>query len=344
MPITPPTPVAGQVGSNGLQPYTNQQNFGQIIGEVSSWAPHADPTMIQNWINNAVRVLYDRRNWYGLFVKGQIVTPGYYSTGTVSLTQGSNIVTGVGTAWTASLGGLPIIGQQLRCGFTSPIYTITGVNLTSQTLTLELPWGLPSVTTGYFISQYYYTFPNIKYIYSVKNLQMMYRLLTNVPQSLIENWDPSRLQMMYPRVVATMPPDPSGNYQVELWPLPNSSQAFPFLAYVQPPNLVKDLDNLPAFMRADIIKARAISDALMFRPKQNPNYSEGMCVQVAQQKLKEFEAEAMRAEQADENLYRQDIVTWAEQTPLVNMDMGSGMFMGGGGFMAAMSPCASGDY
>jgi hypothetical protein len=82
----------------------------------------------------------------------------------------------------------------------------------------------------------------------------------------------------------------------------------------------------------------------MFRPKQNPNYSEGMCVQVAQQKLKEFEAEAMRAEQADENLYRQDIVTWAEQTPLVNMDMGSGMFMGGGGFMAAMSPCASGDY
>ena len=67
-------------------------------------------------------------------------------------------------------------------------------------------------------------------------------------------------------------------------------------------------------------------------------------MQVAQQKLKEFEAEVERAAQADENLYRQDIITWAEQLPMVNMDMSSGMFLGGGAFSAAMSPVMAGDY
>jgi len=341
--------VPNQVLPNTSQPYSNQQNFGEIIGEILSWAPHCPVPMIQNFINNAARVYYARRNWYGIYVKGQMISPGYYSTGTVTLTQGSAVVVGNGTGWLSNLGGQPIIGQQLRIGFTSPIYTIVGANLASspQTLTLELPWGMPSQsTTGYFICQFYYSFPNIKRFLSVKNLQMMYRMITNVPQSLLENWDASRLQMLYPRVVATMPPDPSGNYQVELWPVPSTPQAFPYLGVIVPPNLDDDEDNLPAFMRCDVVKARALSEAILYRPKSNPHYSESMCLQLSQSKLKEFEHEIMSAEQDDEGLNRQDIIQWAEMTPQVSIDGGSGAYLGagGGGFMAAMSPVMAGDY
>ena len=331
--------VSNQIGplSTGPQPYVNQQNFGQMTGECNSYNPGMSASLVQNFINNALREYYDRRMWYGLMVKGQIVAPGYYSTGTVSLTYGSATVYGSNTNWAATLGGAPIIQQQLRVGFTAPIYNIIACDPVAQTLTLEMPWGNPTLSTsGYFITQYYYSFPNIKYFYSIKNLQLMYRLWTNVPQNLLENWDPSRLQLMYPRVVATMPPDVNGNYQVELWPAPNIQQALPYLAYAQPPNLVNDSDQLPPYIRADVVKQKAIADVLMYRPKANVAYSESVAVTIAEAKRKEFEAGLFSAAQADEALFRQDIVLVQEQMPYAQLDWGSGMLLGGG-YMAAMT-------
>ena len=237
-----------------------------------------------------------------------------------------------------------MVGQQLRVGFTSPIYTITAfVNAT--TLTLELPWGMPNQSnTGYFITQFYYSFPNVRYFYSVKNIQLMFRMLTNVPQSLIENWDPSRLQMLYPRVVATMPPDKDGNYQIELWPVPNTQQAYPYLAYIQPPNLVNDLDPLPAFIRADIIQQMAIAEVLLFEPKKNPGYSEAVALSMSERFSKQAEMELQFAADLDEGLFRNNIVTREEQFPMVNMDWGTGAYLGGGGFLQAMSPVAAGGF
>ena len=326
--------ITNQIVPSGQQPYANQMNFGQLVGRVGNFNKSCSISTVQNICNDVVRRIYDRRNWYGNFTKGQIVSPGYYSTGTVSLTLGSNIVTGLGTSFTPSL-----VGQQLRVGFTNPIYTITAfINATS--LQLELPWGSPSQSnTGYFITQYYFSFPNIKFFVSVKNLSMMYRLWTNVPQSLIENWDPSRLQMMWPRIVATMPPDVNGSYQIELWPAPNTAQAFPYLAYIQPPNLVNDLDNLPAFMRADIVQQMAIAEVLLFEPKKNLGYSEASALTMSERFSKQAEMELQHAMEADEALYRADIVRSEEQTPYAQIDAGTGAFMGvgGGSFLASMS-------
>ncbi len=335
--------IANQVGPNGQQPYVNQMNFGQLIGRVNGYNPSCSPTEVSNLINNVVRRIYDRRNWYGNFVKGQIISPGYYSTGTVSVTFGSNIVTGVGTTFTPAM-----VGQQFRLGFTSPIYTITAF-LSATQLQLELPFGNTSQTgTGYYITQFYYTFPNVKYFYSVKNIQLMFRMLTNVPQSLIENWDPSRLQMLYPRVVATMPPDPSGNYQVELWPVPNTQQAYPYLAYIQPPNLVNDSDPLPAFIRADIVELGSIAEVLLYKPKGNTGYSENLALEMSKRFTGMFESELLMQAATDEALMRQDIVTREEQFPSVSLDWSTGAYLGGGGFSAAWSPTvaggADGDY
>jgi hypothetical protein len=311
-------------------------NFGQLVGRVNGYNTACSPSKVQNIINNLVRRVYDRRNWYGMFTKGQIISPGYYSVGTVSVTFGSPTVTGVGTAFSQSL-----VGQQFRLGFTSPIYTIIAVPGPTA-LTLELPFGNVSQSgTGYYITQFYYSFPNIKYFYSVKNIALMFRMLTNVPQSLIENWDPSRLQMLYPRVVATMPPDSNGNYQVELWPVPNTQQAYPYLAYIQPPNLVDDLDNIPAFIRADIIESGAIAEVLLVDPKKNPGYSESLALEMSKRFNGMFESELLHAMEADEALFRQNIVTAAEQFPSVNLDWSTGSYLGGGGFLASMSPVSA---
>lgn len=340
----PTTLISGQVTPSTQAPFANQQNFGQAIGEVGGWHPGISAPMVANFLNNAVREYYDRRLWYGLMRKGQLASPGYYSVGSITLVNGSASVQGTSTAWTASLNGVAITQQQLRVGFIAPPLNITGLDEASQIITLELPWALPNMTSsGYFISQYYYSIPNIKYITVCKNPLMMYRMWTNIPQALLENWDPSRLQMMYPRVLAAMPPDKDGNYQVELWPVPNNQQAFPYLAYCQPDNLTEDDDNFPPFARVDVIKARAVYETLLWRPKQNPAYSEATALAIAQQKLKEFEAGVESAARADEQLYRQDIVTWAESFPMAQMDWTTGILMGGA-MMAAMSPMLAGDY
>lgn len=333
MPSPPPT-IAGQITPSGVAPYSNQANFGQVVGRVNGYHSGCSPSVVQNLINNVVRRAYDRRLWYGLMTKGQIISPGFYSAGTITATFNSRSVQGIGTAWNGAM-----IGQQFRQGFTSPIYTIVNVDIANQVLTLELPWGLPTVTSiGYFIAQYYYSVPNIKFFLSVKNLQMMYRMYTNMSQSLLENWDPARLQMVYPRVLATMPPDINGSYQFELWPAPSTKQAFPYLAYVQPPNLTKDEDNFPAFMRSDVFELGAIAEVLRYRPRDNSYYSEAAAIQMADTFTKHFEMELISASNADENLYRQDIVTAAEQFPYAGMDGETGDYIGGGGYLAAMSP------
>lgn len=329
---------------NGQQPFSNTSSVAQAIGECSSYNPGMSSSLVFNFLNNSFDDYCDRRNWYGLLRRGQFVSPGFYSTGSVALTYGSPTVQGSGTNWTPSLNGVSILLQQFRAGFTSPILNIIGFNQSAQQLTLELPWGLPSQSvSGYYITQYYYSVPNIKYIYSVKNLQMMYRMWTNIPQNLLENWDPSRLQFMYPRVLASMPPDVSGNTQFEMWPAPNTQQSFPYLAYVYPDNLSADADNFPAFTRIDVIKARTIAEVLRYRPKQNTAYSESAALTLAEQKIKEYEEKLASAAQADESLWRQDIVTASEMAPMANLDWGSGALIGGA-TMAAMTAVSGDDY
>src|SRR5271163_92117 len=112
MPIIPPSNVAGQVNPSGVQPYSNQMNYGQMIGEVLSWNSNASVAMVQTWINNSLRATLARRNWYGQLRKGQIVSPAYYSTGTIAVTNNSPIITGIGTTFTSSL-----VGLSLRVGY-----------------------------------------------------------------------------------------------------------------------------------------------------------------------------------------------------------------------------------
>jgi hypothetical protein len=343
MPITPPPSIPGQITPNGTAPYVQQYNFGAAVGQVLSWNPNASISMIQSWLNDAMREVVGRRLWYSNLTRGQIVSPGFYSTGSVRCTLGSTSIQGIGTNWTQSLNGTPITMQSLRVGYYAPIYNIVALDPIAQVITIDLPWGNPSVSsTGYFITQYYYSIPNLKFFFSVRNLQLYYRINTNFNQAFVDNFDPTRLILMYPRLVATMPPDPSGNYQFELWPASNVQNVFPWTGYVQPPNLVADLDNFPPFMRVDALISYAISQALMYRPKDNPNYSESTAVVLSERKQKEFEMRINTAAQEDENLWRADIVTSQEmQLPLIGPD---GAFLTGGDTYRAMSAWGGGDY
>lgn len=295
---------ANQVLPNvGVLPYVQQQNFGQMVGSVVDFgSPDLDPESAKVLLNNVVRKIYDRRTWYGLMIYGQIATAQQVIGGTANITQGSNQVQGTGTPWTPAL-----VGRCFRLGYNTPPYVITAVNPFNQILTLQLPWaGVSYEGAGYVITQNYYAVgPNIKYIHTAKNLLMAWRLQLGYNQQTLDAVDVWRINTFSPAALAQMPPDQNGAYQVELWPVPAIVQALPFIAVVQPPNLINDYDSLPAYIRTDIATKFAIADAKVYRgPKINKYYD----MAESQRMRGEAEQELLHLAMADENLYRNNLI------------------------------------
>lgn len=87
-----------------IQPMWNnaQNNLRGMTGELLSWNPDLPPWMAQQFLNNRLRAVIDRRIWSGLLVKDQIVVPDAYTTGTVTTVRDSNVVTGTSTVWPVS--------------------------------------------------------------------------------------------------------------------------------------------------------------------------------------------------------------------------------------------------
>ena len=333
MPVIPP--LSGVTITNqvlpipGVTPYVQQQNFGQMVGEVLSWNPDC-AAMAPIWLNTAARVIYDRRTWFANFIKGQLICPQATTQGSATVVLGSNTVTGTNTAWTAAL-----VGQQFRIGYNNPLYTITGVDPIGQQLTLELPWGGTSTTSGYFIVQYFFSLgPNIKYLKTMVNMQLGYKFRLHLTQDWLDSLDPWRQNQNFPWGCAPMPLAPDGSYLVELYPASWIQQAFPFLAYIQPPNMVGDNDSLPASIRSDIVVKNALSKALVWRgPKLNKYYD----AQQSKTFLAEFEGELQSMAEADENLYRTNISLPGEDFDYYNpggalWDTSHAVMSGGGGY------------
>ncbi len=61
--------------------------------------PSYDVANVKQGINDHLRNIMARRNWSGMCGYKILSVPAYYTTGTVTTTLGSNVVTGTGTAW-----------------------------------------------------------------------------------------------------------------------------------------------------------------------------------------------------------------------------------------------------
>ena len=328
MPIIPgPVQIPNQVlpSPDGTY-YQNQGNLGYLIGMIQAWNPDLSQPKIVAIINGTLRKIYDRKTWFFNFIKGQIVCPTAVTTGQATTTLGDTTVVGTGTAWDTTL-----IGRQFRIGYNNPIYTIVDVDAGAQTLELELPWGSPSVTSGFFIVQYYYNFgPNIKYLKTMVNFQLGYKFQLHATQDTLNTIDPWRSEQNFPYISAGMPLAADGSYLQELYPTSWVPQAFSWMGYIQQPNVVNDEDNLPPYMRLDIVAKDCIGEALVIGgPKKNAYYDAGE----SRVKKAEFEGELLRLANSDENLYRTEVVKFGEDLPYFNP---------GGAYWAATHAIASG--
>lgn len=307
MPVVLTSPLwPFQVGANPYnQAFSVQSNYGTMLREVTNWNSNVDSEVAGRMVNNRMRAIIDRRNWYGTKVRGIANVPNVQVAGTATVTYNNLIVQGIGTNWTPALTGL-----QFRQTFTQPWQTITFVNPGLQQLTLDIPYPGTSFTGAYQILQVFLSFgSNIKEFKWATNQLFGWPLEINVPVQVLNARDTWREAQGWATTFATRPPTPDGQYQVEVWPTPYAAQTFPFEAYTQPPNLIADTDSPQAWIRSDVVVTGAIADALLYRPKQNKYYDPATAVQIAGLKEAQYKADLLEMENADEGL-EQQAVTW----------------------------------
>jgi hypothetical protein len=281
-------------------PVTAQLNLRQMAGEIVSWCPDLDFEQAIRLINNAYRRTLDSRNWYGLLTYGQVVVPQCYTTGQAVVTPLSPIVTGIGTAWNSTM-----VGLQFRAGFTTPIYTIVAVDTGAQTLTLNLVWGGQNAqTTGYSIFQNICSLgPNIKFCLSMVNQRQGYKLQVRWPRQYVDSFDVWRATTGWTYALVDNYPDANGNPQFELYPAPTSQQSFPYVAYMQPPDLVNEGDCPITWIRSDVLVKAALADALRMGGRSRKYYDPNVAIQF----YKEAQFEIQKMQQVDNGLAQRDM-------------------------------------
>lgn len=106
-------------------------------------------------LNNSYQHLLDLNPWSFIKKEYMLSTVAPYTTGTVSITSGTDTVTGVGTVWTADM-----VGRFFRVFDAFTFHKIASVDVGAQTLTLDQDYGYSDVTTQpYTIFQNLYSYP-----------------------------------------------------------------------------------------------------------------------------------------------------------------------------------------
>jgi hypothetical protein len=75
-------------------------SMADVTGRIRALRPNAPATIIQDWINDRIRQIIDRKpQWSGQIRETILYLPAPYNTGTVEFFQNSTLVAGTGVSW-----------------------------------------------------------------------------------------------------------------------------------------------------------------------------------------------------------------------------------------------------
>jgi hypothetical protein len=203
--------------------------WGQLRLQLRQSAPGYSLDLIDESLNNRYARVLDHVRWNWLEARASVETETPYvsSTDLVSVTQGSNAITGTGTAWTSDLNG-----QKFQAAADGPFYTFTYVSSTSATL--DRPYeGGTQTGIGYTLFTNIYALPaDCKAVLQVSSADDGFDL-TNLDEMDLGESVGFRDEIGNPDVYAVTPSpedlDGGTTWQIELFPIPNQQKGYPIL-------------------------------------------------------------------------------------------------------------------
>lgn len=288
----------------------SDSTFGQLWRRLLIYAPDLPVTLAQEMINTAYSRAICAYTWSNLRGSGAFRLAAPYTTGTITVTNGSSTVTGASTVWTTALEGM-----QLVIGGAGPFWEVASVDAGAQTLTLASPYvGADVSASAYSIQQINLVMPSdfgwLTTFVDVTStaywtLSWLYK------QETIDVLDPRRLvSTAQPLYLFGTTPSPfsstSGRSRYELWPRPTGAKTY-FYRYTKKPPLMSAESDAPiAPIRGDVIREGAMAELRMWRGTgdwENPAYD----LNAAQMHEKRFLDRLSQCRLEDQNIIVSDV-------------------------------------
>lgn len=199
-------------------------NWGRIRFDLVKETGVSDLELLSTWMNDAYVDILDARSWRGLDLDFDVVTKAPYEAGSVTLTQGSASIVGVGTVWTADMDG-----RQIYLAADPEPYRFNYLSATSASL--DRPWPDETWTdASYQIVLAFYPVPeNIKLV-QWRRPKMGWGEVYDVPRGA----SATVAQVGRPRFWDPVDFADSGQRFIRLTPAPDDSYVLTFVGQQRP--------------------------------------------------------------------------------------------------------------
>lgn len=243
-----------------------------MIAEMRGSIPGASALLMRTFIRNAWSDIRNMKGWSFQLGNGGFGTPGLTNAGSVTVTYGSNLITGdasAASAWlTASIPNSLLTQQQFRVG-QGTIYNIIAYNGAS-TITLDRPYFDTTAGSGlgYSIYQCYYLAPVQDFqawesVVDINNAIYLDTSSRKAQREFADRFDPQRQIFANPGSLIPYGTDQrpgsstAGWRMFELYPQPQSKFAYQTWYTRLGADLVNPQDTLPFPITEHLIKTLA---------------------------------------------------------------------------------------
>jgi hypothetical protein len=291
-------------------------NFQQAWNELMSFVPKLSPPFAQKCVQRAWHDIRESRMWSFLVSETVIAVPAQISTGTVTVTNGSDVVLGDATAdaaWSAVLSS-EFITRQFRSG-AGPIYNI--VSYTSPNITLDRAFAETTVAGAvYSIYKCYYPPPDdfLRWT-SVVDPINGYQFGLDKTKAHLDLVDPLRGAIGEPLVIASYKFDesesPNGRLY-ELYPHPIVQISYPALYQKAGTAFTSNTAALPEGISDELLMSRARYFAYEWAMANGAAHDELRGVNwlaLRQSVLEDYRKDLFNAQKQDEEIFQQN---WVE--------------------------------
>ena len=292
-----------------------QGTLQKMARQIQAYCPSVPYSLAQQWIIDRYRSITETILWSFKIGQGSLYTPAAYSTGTITMTNGSAVVTGSGTTFTSAM-----VGRQLLVGgFVFTIASYSGAT----SITVDTTWRRDTTAGAtYQILQAYITPAETDFLayISVIDPANGWRIRTGYNSQELDSIDARRSSTGTPCLLAGRAYNSSDIAMYELWPYSTSANQYMYIYEKRIADLSTPTATPPAIIRSDILVKGALADLSRWpgtREEPNP-FFDPYFNQFKVRDL-EFREEVNKIMTADQNIYMTDL-SYYTTLPYAPMD------------------------
>ncbi len=239
--------------------------------------------LIGDWVSRRYQEIAGSSQLRALRKNGELVIPAPYSTGTVTTTRGSAVVTGVSTVWDSAM-----VGRYFRSGVTwykiAQVQSATVIELEGQYAEIAVAAGAYKIVQRFHSLAVDARFTDVTFTH-----MRIRRTLSIVNQTILDSMAPDRHTVgAWPLYVSEAESHPeTGLPRVEIYPYSDLVEEIHYLYWPRPKELAWD-EPLPQWLDLEAFREGVLIDVYRYKAAKA---ADGLQIEVAAYWRNEYRAQ-----------------------------------------------------